>query len=125
MGKCVIQSCACSTTLKNCPGDSPSFHKIPKDHALRRKWLDAINRSDNFSVNSSVVCGHHFTNDCFYHPLSEQLMPSVSYKRKLSKDAFPTLFLISQETSWEKEKLPGKKDLNTYRFSFLIVFEES
>ena len=114
MGKCAIPSCKCSTNLKNCHGDSPSFHKIPKDHALRRKWLDAINRSDGFSVNSAVVCGHHFKTECFYHPLSDQLMPGVSYKRKLSKDAVPTIFLHDQETTWKREASQGKNHYDIF-----------
>jgi hypothetical protein len=103
--KCKIPACDCSNTLKNCP--LGSFHKIPKDPGLRRSWLVSIIRSDHFIVNSAVVCGCHFTEECF-HPKS--LLPEKGYKRVLKKDSVPTLFLRGKETTWIREEPVGKNE---------------
>ena len=111
--KCKIPACDCSNTLKNCP--LGSFHKIPRDPGIRRAWLAAIIRSDNFSVNSAVLCGCHFTEECF-HP--NILLPEKGYKRKLKKDSVPTLYLRGKETTWIRQEPEGKND---FFFSVLCL----
>ena len=95
--KCAIKSCKASNLRKNASSILPTFHKIPKDPALRRAWLNAINRQDAFSVNSAIVCSCHFTSDCYVNSLLEVK------SKKLRKGAIPTLFLEQEETIWKGE----------------------
>ena len=99
--KCVVNSCKCSnvhTSVNYC-----TFHKIPKDPVLRRKWLRSIGRDPKeFSVNSAGICTHHFDSSCYVTVLKNGLLQSSS--KRLNKDALPTLFLDQEETAWMQEE---------------------
>jgi hypothetical protein len=100
--KCVVKSCKCSnvrTSVNYC-----TFHKIPKDPVLRRKWLRSIGRDPKeFSVNSAGICTHHFDPTCYVTVLKNGLLQSSS--KRLKKDAIPTLFFDHGETSWIQEEI--------------------
>ena len=49
-------------------GKGCSFHKFPKNEALRRRWVNAVKRQrSNWNGPSadSQLCSNHFTEDCF------------------------------------------------------------
>ena len=97
--KCAIKSCKASNLRKNASSILPTFHKIPNDPVQQRAWLRAINRQDQFSVKSAIVCANHFTPDCYVNSLLEVK------SKKLKKGAIPTLFLEEEETIWKGEQV--------------------
>uniref|UniRef100_A0A3P9KPG0 THAP domain-containing protein 1 n=1 Tax=Oryzias latipes TaxID=8090 RepID=A0A3P9KPG0_ORYLA len=60
-----------------------SFHRFPKDAALRRAWLDLAQRDEGSLRADSYVCSRHFETSCFTLTPDGKLM--------LSSDAVPTL----------------------------------
>ena len=72
-----------------------SYHTFPKEDVLRRKWTQAIRRDegDNFSITpNTVVCSSHFRLSDF-SPLAVELVgDSQARKRRLKKDAVPSVF---------------------------------
>ena len=95
--KCAIKTCKASNLRKNASSILPTFHRIPKDPALRRAWLNAIDRKDAFSANAAIVCSCHFTPDCYINSLLE------IRSKKLKKGSIPTLYLDHEETTWDGE----------------------
>lgn len=55
---CVVRDCD-STEVKN---PDLKFHPIPKEDNIKKKWLKAINRSDEELTKRSKVCSKHFKN---------------------------------------------------------------
>ena len=101
--KCAIKSCKASNLRKNASSILPTFHRIPKEPALRRAWLQAIDRKDAFSANAAIVCSCHFTPDCYINSLLE------IKSKKLKKGSIPTLYLDNEETTWEGEHVQVRK----------------
>ena len=97
--KCAIKTCKTSNLRKNASSILPTFHRIPKEPALRRAWLKAIDRKDAFSANAAIVCSCHFTPDSYINSLLE------IKSKKLKKGSIPTLYLDHEETTWEKEQV--------------------
>jgi len=76
-----------------------SFHKFPKDEALRRRWVGAVKwqRSNWDGLSSdSQLCSKHFREDCFITEgvwfCEEMGIPTV---KRLKPDAIPTIFARS------------------------------
>lgn len=56
----------CDTGYKSCKTtEKTQLFKIPSEHTVRRKWLDAIPRQDWVVTNNHRVCARHFTPDDF------------------------------------------------------------
>ena len=71
MSRCCVSSCT-SDSRKAC---GVSFHRIPRDPAMRERWLLALQgHSSKASVSSSsafiYVCSLHFSEDCFVKMVS-------------------------------------------------------
>lgn len=62
--RCAIGNCS-NTFTKFSPHQTNyiSFHRFPKDDKLRKSWIKACYRKDNFNPNSSFVFSKHFTDD--------------------------------------------------------------
>ena len=43
------------------------------------------------------MCSEHFTDDCFEADLKAQLMPELKVKRRLKRDAIPSVFSFGPE----------------------------
>ena len=75
-----------------------SFHRFPKDEALRRQWLVNMNRFDPTTKKLwkpneySVLCAKHFEEKCYTarSRLSKEM--GQKYQVQLEKDAVPTIF---------------------------------
>ena len=74
-----------------------SFHKIPKEPALRKAWYVAIGRIE--LPESGNVCSAHFTSDCYEDNVKLQLCPELfpnrrSTKRRLKPNAIPSILYL-------------------------------
>ncbi|KAL4714498.1 hypothetical protein ACJJTC_017561, partial [Scirpophaga incertulas] len=59
---------------------------FPKDHSLRKKWVDSCNRHATWtSTRTSTICSIHFE--------PSQFQSLSNNRRRLKLDAMPTLFL--------------------------------
>lgn len=91
--RCV--AAACDTVS----GKEYSFHKFPKNEALRRKWITTVKRQqsnwDGPSTDSQL-CSKYFTEDCFITEgirfREEMGIPTL---KPLKPDAVPMIFTRS------------------------------
>ena len=74
-----------------------SYHRIPNNKGLRKAWLARIRRNNLPPLQNCYVCSEHFTDDCFEADLKAQLMPELKVKRRLKRDAIPSVFLFGPE----------------------------
>lgn len=81
----------CAVECHNARGrDNTSFHYFPKDEQLKQIWLTNIHR-DQFQPSAhSVVCGQHFSEECFITESSAGIVEGK--KRRLTSSAVPTIF---------------------------------
>lgn len=59
------------------------FLSFPKNESRRQHWVHFVKRPDFIPKNNSVLCSHHFTEDCFDH--------SSKLKVRLLPTALPTI----------------------------------
>ena len=75
-----------------------SFHSFPKEEPLRSRWVHLVGRDEgkNFVISSStVVCGHHFEEDCVFPSVGSDEGKEATAKRsycRLKPGSVPTLF---------------------------------
>ena len=72
-----------------------SFHNLPANKLLAKKWLDQLRRDERFGLphkKNIYVCNEHFTDDCFENNYRFQLLGGKSQRRKLKRDSVPTVF---------------------------------
>ncbi|XP_019883156.1 uncharacterized protein LOC105251502 [Camponotus floridanus] len=80
----VTSCCLCS---KECIPFNPqrSFHRIPTDEQMRKKWFSIIGRT--VSYKGARVCSDHFTENDFHE------MSLYSRIRRLKNTAIPSVFI--------------------------------
>lgn len=66
MGGCAVALCSSPK--------GQSYHRFPKDPKLRKLWVQACKRHDDFDVNTCRVCGSHFDPDDFERDLRNELL---------------------------------------------------
>ena len=74
-----------------------SYHKIPKEKSLRKAWIARLRRDNLPPTENCYVCSEHFTEDCFVSNLKRELVPGQSMKRRLNRDAIPSLFSFAPQ----------------------------
>ena len=74
-----------------------SYHKIPKEKSLRKAWIARLRRDNLPPPENCYVCSDHFTEDCFTSNLKRELVPGQSMKRRLNRDAIPSLFSFAPQ----------------------------
>ncbi|XP_046558816.1 uncharacterized protein LOC124267872 [Haliotis rubra] len=97
----------CSNDSRYPSGRNLSFHNIPKDQDLRKRWIISIRRDEGplFKVTDSThVCSAHFNENSYQRTLTGI--------RRLKKGAVPTIF------SWKekKERQPPRKRTRSYSY---------
>ena len=103
-----------------------STHLFPKDEAMRAKWERFVRKHRaNFKATKwSVLCSVHFEPTCFTRRLDINVDQGDRKKRRLYKDAVPTIDVAErtppQEQS-ERERRLVKQELY-YIFIVLIAF---
>lgn len=88
MPGCAVANCI--NNDKNSKDKEITFHRIPKDEGLRKAWIHACKRADDFNANNVKVCSCHFSDDDFERDLQSELL-NVKPKRKLRTGAIPRL----------------------------------
>ena len=74
-----------------------SYHRIPNDKGLQKAWLARIRRDNLPPLRNCYVCSEHFTDECFETDLKAQLMPELKVKKRLKRDAIPSVFSFGPE----------------------------
>ncbi|XP_063540038.1 THAP domain-containing protein 1 B-like [Cydia strobilella] len=83
---CSVKWCGKSSKTSKYKTDGITFHRFPKNPAIKSKWIDATYRGELwFPCNTSVICSRHFTADNFHQVTSQ--------RRRLMSSAVPTLYL--------------------------------
>ena len=106
-----------------------SYHGLPKDKRIASVWVKNINRTD--LPKEVFLCSDHFEESCFdaHHDMKRRLLPEgmqSRMKRKLCKDAIPTLFrhnpgnTKSREFSEERTKRKEQSEVCFYHISELV-----
>jgi len=98
---CFVYGCTSGYPIKENEGKKWTFFSPPvKDEALFQKWERMCQRSDAPLTASSKICHEHFPEDMIIKrkviPLTNGEIYSVNYaRRRLTKDAFPCIFIRS------------------------------
>ena len=111
MSHCCAYKCNNQSKLNK----SISYHILPKNKTIAAQWLEKISIDD--LPGEVYLCADHFTESCFdaHHDMKQRLMPEGSkskIKRKLNKDAVPTIFAHKSKTDVREtsEKRREKKE---------------
>ena len=84
----------CNNDSKN-KNPSISFHRVPLQGEIRKKWLIAIKRPDYNLPKVPYLCSAHFEPHCFNESvdLQNELMGGKTKRRReLKSEAVPTKF---------------------------------
>ena len=80
-----------------------SFYRLPSDKRIRKLWIDTIKRpTSNLPPYANIrLCHLHFDKNCFERDLKSELL-NLPIKRILKKDAVPTIFIYSKNSSQKR-----------------------
>lgn len=80
--RCAVGTCN-NSFRKFSPQDTNyiSFHRFPKDEKLRKVWIKACFRKDNFNPDSSYICNIHFEENDFELNFKPQLLNTTPRRR--------------------------------------------
>ncbi|XP_037503700.1 THAP domain-containing protein 1-like, partial [Rhipicephalus sanguineus] len=90
-----------------------SFHCIPDDSSLRKRWLAAIKREPPFNIRTARVCSRHFNEEDF-------LKNIVSGRRMLQENAVPSVFAFKKAI--KKRKPPKARPAPTMKNPLRAMF---
>uniref|UniRef100_UPI00358F5049 uncharacterized protein n=1 Tax=Myxine glutinosa TaxID=7769 RepID=UPI00358F5049 len=118
--RCVAAGCS------NCPSETVSVFKFPKDVKLRDIWTKQVQRTRAkwMPTSSSVLCSEHFERHCFNEipQLKASLGFAVQHKRVLIPSAVPSIFVRSAEKPDKKmRKSKAAEKLATKRVKLWFV----
>ena len=86
----------CSNWDKDRKARSVSFHRFPKNPALRKRWVAALKLKDVPNPDTSYICSEHFLESDFKRDLrAEMLGPAGRKRRELLDGAVPSVFCFS------------------------------
>ncbi|XP_046686073.1 LOW QUALITY PROTEIN: uncharacterized protein LOC124371772 [Homalodisca vitripennis] len=78
----------CSNHSRHSKETGISFHRFPTDIDLRKQWVNACKRADEFKVDNAKVCSAHFGEHDFERDLKSELLNTKS-RRILKNTAVP------------------------------------
>ncbi|XP_046862463.1 LOW QUALITY PROTEIN: THAP domain-containing protein 5-like, partial [Xenia sp. Carnegie-2017] len=90
MVNCCVPGCTNYSSKSKSSG--VSFHLIPKDPSRQKAWIARIRRENLPPLSNCYVCSEHFAPDCFKSDLRQKLTPWQPLKRRLKRDAVPSIF---------------------------------
>ena len=99
----------CAVALCPSPKNSSvSYHRFPKEKELRKKWIIACKRDDQFNPSTGNVCSEHFLPSDFQHDLRGELL-GLPLKRRLNENAVPTLKISPSDLKDKKSESERSK----------------
>ena len=93
---CCVFGCTCKSDINV----DISFHEFPADLAQATAWKKRIRREDFHPSKTTYVCSRHFDENDFL-PANENT-PSIFRKKRLRKNAIPSLYLRGEEEGSRK-----------------------
>ncbi|KAK7604814.1 hypothetical protein V9T40_006000 [Parthenolecanium corni] len=89
----------------------PSFHRFPKDPAIRDAWIEQCHIDANFNPDHGCICSDHFDFDDFERSYQKQLM-GIERRPMLKKNVIPHLNLPESqiENSYHHDLRNRNKD---------------
>ncbi|XP_025078390.1 THAP domain-containing protein 5-like isoform X2 [Pomacea canaliculata] len=98
-----------------------SFHKFPKDRALRKEWAIRIKRFDPKTKklwepkDSDTLCSKHFVYDCFTSRTRMSRQLGLPFAARLLPDAVPTIFQHNEIARKRKKDLSDRRSVSVAR----------
>ena len=119
---CVV---GCNNDSKN-KKPSISFHRVPLQGEIRKKWLIAIKRPDANLPKVPYLCSAHFEPHCFNESvdLQNELMGGKTKRRReLKSEAVPTKFAhkLTPKVRSSSVARAAKRKRQEVRTQFLYV----
>ena len=114
--RCV--AAGCSNTYSN----NVSLFVFPRDRSLRQEWAKQVKKTRpkwGGPSDYSVLCSDHFTDDCFEPESLLAPKLGVEMRRKLKRDAVPTLFK-SEEAGPGKRRATALQGFMHFVFLFCV-----
>jgi hypothetical protein len=102
----------CAVAICSSPGGA-SYHRFPKDPKLRKAWVLACKRKDDFNQDEARICENHFLPSDFERDFKNELL-HMPTRKILKKGSIPTLNLLPNErkrllSSAREERLSKKQ----------------
>ncbi|XP_064215744.1 THAP domain-containing protein 5 isoform X2 [Tribolium castaneum] len=101
----MVKSCCAYGCTQRATKKGVTFHAFPRDPALRKKWVIAINRDNFVPTENSRICGKHFQDSDYIIQIG---------KKRLENDAVPSVFDFSnhyKKPANKKRKTRARKKL--------------
>lgn len=98
--RCSVAVCSNSFyKTKGLEGSSSiSYFRIPSDPRLRKIWVEACKRKDDWNPNNGFICSIHFDEEDFERNLMAE-MNFAKKKRKLKPGSIPKKFLLPHHSA--------------------------
>ena len=83
--------CTITTSTNNAgrTGRLLSFHIFPRKGDIRKQWIVACKRADDFNPDTSRICSEHFVAEDYIRDLKAELLGYTPKKNFLKDDAVP------------------------------------
>ena len=88
MPYCMVPDC--TNGSKSTKGTGTSFHRLPKEKTLAKKWIEKTRRKNPPKRESCYVCSIHFKPECF--EMSFKHLLGQKAKKNLKANSIPTIF---------------------------------
>lgn len=82
----------CTSHSRHSKDSGISFHRFPTEINLRKQWVNACKRADDFCVDNAKICSLHFDKIDFERDLKSELLNTKS-RNILKKTSFPSVKL--------------------------------
>ncbi|XP_045106097.1 uncharacterized protein LOC123501361 [Portunus trituberculatus] len=82
-------------------GTGIRYFRFPKNDEIRKQWVRACDKVDDFNFKNAVVCSRHFMPSDYARDLKNEFLQTEVPRRKrsLKEEAVPSLFLTQDECS--------------------------
>lgn len=78
---CAVAVCSNNSKLTKIKKLNVSYHRFPRNNALRKAWTNACRRKDIWNPSTSFICSVHFSKECFETNLMNELMGEKCNRR--------------------------------------------
>ncbi|KRT83134.1 hypothetical protein AMK59_3135 [Oryctes borbonicus] len=96
---CAVAVCKNNSIAVRLNNANITFHRFPKakvSKTARAEWIRRCQRADKFNPDTSQICSIHFCETDYERDLQNELL-NLPIKKRLKKDAIPTLYLGLEE----------------------------